>query len=59
MISVGLPEPVAIVLADADRGIAAGELHVPGADLATLIGREPVSLRAAVEAAVAGAAATV
>ncbi|GAA0610463.1 NAD(P)H:quinone oxidoreductase [Sporichthya brevicatena] len=57
LIGLGLPEPMAAVVADADRGIAAGELHVPGSDLAALIGREPVSLRAAVEAAVATAAA--
>lgn len=49
----GLPAEVAAVYADADRGIAAGELFVAGDDLTTLIGRPPTTLRAAVETAVA------
>ncbi|MFN8620875.1 MAG: SDR family oxidoreductase [Chloroflexota bacterium] len=48
LIGVGLPEPVATMFADADRGISEGELFVAGDDLATLIGRPPVSLADAI-----------
>ncbi|GAA1804341.1 SDR family oxidoreductase [Planosporangium flavigriseum] len=44
LISVGLPEPFAAVLADGDRGLAQGELYVEGNDLEKLIGRAPTSL---------------
>lgn len=48
LVSVGLPEPVATVFADADRGIAEGELEVSGDELATLIGRQPATLAQAI-----------
>ena len=35
----GFPAPLAEIFADVDRGIAAGELHVQGNDLETLLGR--------------------
>jgi NAD(P)H dehydrogenase (quinone) len=53
LVAAGLPEPVAAVLADGDRGVAAGELLVEGDDLARLLGRAPTSLPEAVAAAVA------
>lgn len=57
LVAAGLPEPVAAVLADGDRGVAAGELLVEGDDLARLLGRAPMSLPEAVAAAVAALAA--
>jgi NAD(P)H dehydrogenase (quinone) len=51
LVGAGLPEPVAAVLADGDRGVAAGELLVEGDDLARLLGRAPTSLADAVAAA--------
>jgi NAD(P)H dehydrogenase (quinone) len=57
LVAAGLPEPVAAVLADGDRGVAAGELLVEGDDLARLLGRAPTSLPEAVAAAVAALAA--
>jgi len=53
LVGAGLPEPVAAVLADGDRGVAAGELLVEGDDLARLLGRAPTSLADAVAAATA------
>ena len=53
LVGAGLPEPVAAVFADGDRGVAAGELLVEGDDLARLLGRAPTSLTEAVTAAVA------
>jgi len=53
LVGAGLPEPVAVVLADGDRGAAAGELLVEGGDLEKLLGRTPRSLSDAVAAAVA------
>ncbi|WDZ85383.1 SDR family oxidoreductase [Micromonospora cathayae] len=53
LVGAGLPEPYAAVLADADRGLAVGELSVEGDDLRTLLGREPTSLADAVRAALA------
>ena len=52
LVAAGLPEPVAAVLADGDRGVAAGELLVEGDDPARLLGRAPTSLADAVIAAV-------
>ncbi len=52
LVAADLPEPVAAVLADGDRGVAAGELLVEGDDLARLLGRAPTSLADAVAAAV-------
>ncbi|SFU09192.1 NAD(P)H dehydrogenase (quinone) [Geodermatophilus amargosae] len=53
LVGAGLPEPVAAVFADGDRGVADGELHVEGNDLDKLIGRAPTSLTDAVAAAAA------
>jgi NAD(P)H dehydrogenase (quinone) len=50
LVGAGLPEPVAGVFADGDRGVAAGELLVEGSDLEKLIGRAPTTLAAAVAA---------
>ncbi|WP_448614243.1 NmrA family NAD(P)-binding protein [Modestobacter sp. URMC 112] len=54
LVGAGLPEPLAATYADADRGIAEGELLVEGSDLEKLIGRAPTPLADAVAAAVAG-----
>jgi NAD(P)H dehydrogenase (quinone) len=48
---VGVPEPMATVLADSDRGAAKGELYVEGNDLANLIGRPVTPLADAIRAA--------
>jgi NAD(P)H dehydrogenase (quinone) len=53
LVGAGLPEPVAAVFADGDRGVATGELLVEGSDLEKLIGRAPTPLADAVAAAVA------
>ena len=47
----GLPEVAAVTLADADRGLARGDLFVDSGDLSRLIGRPTTSLREAVAAA--------
>ena len=47
----GLPEPVAAMLADNDRGVAAGELFVDSADLEELLGRPATPLADALAAA--------
>jgi NAD(P)H dehydrogenase (quinone) len=49
--SAGLPEAAAVTLADADRGLARGDLFVDSGDLSRLIGRRTTSLREAVAAA--------
>ncbi len=49
----GLPEPMAAVFADGDRGIAEGELYVDTADLEKLIGRPATALADAVSSALA------
>ncbi|GII22866.1 SDR family oxidoreductase [Planosporangium mesophilum] len=51
LVSLGLPEQFAAVLADGDRGLAKGELYVAGDDLEKLIGRAPTSLADAIRAA--------
>jgi len=51
LMSFGLPEPVARMLADSDRGIARGELFTDSGDLRRLIGRPTTPLREAVAAA--------
>ena len=51
LVGAGLPEPVAVVFADGDRGAAAGELFVDPADLEKLLGRPATSLTDAVAAA--------
>ena len=53
LVGAGLPEPVAEVFADGDRGVAAGELYVDTTDLEKLLGRPATSLADAVAAAVA------
>jgi NAD(P)H dehydrogenase (quinone) len=53
LVAAGLPEPVAVVFADGDRGAAAGELLVDGSDLGKLIERTPTSLADVVTAAAA------
>jgi len=47
----GVPAPMDAVLADVDRGIAAGELLVPTTDLETLLGRPATGLRQAIKEA--------
>ena len=54
LVGSGLPEPLAAVYADGDRGVAEGELLVESADLEKLIGRAPTSLGDAFAAAAAG-----
>jgi NAD(P)H dehydrogenase (quinone) len=49
--SAGLPEAVAVTLADADRGLARGDLYVGSGDLSRLIGRPTTTLRDAVASA--------
>jgi len=51
--SIGLPAPVAHMLADADEGIARGELDDRSGDLRRLIGRPTTPLAVAVAAALA------
>lgn len=52
LVGAGLPEPVAAMLADSDRGIVRGDLHVTSGELSRLIGRPTTSLAQAVAAAV-------
>lgn len=54
LMAAGLPEPVARVLADADRGIARGELYTDSVDLRRLIGRPTTRRREAIAAALSG-----
>lgn len=49
--SVGLPAPVAAVLADADAGVATGVLDVTSGDLQRLIGRPSTPLETVLRAA--------
>jgi NAD(P)H dehydrogenase (quinone) len=44
LIGVGLPEPVAAMLADSDLGIARGDLTTDSGDLRRLIGRPTTSV---------------
>ena len=48
---VGLPKPVAALLADADAGLARGELASTSKDLSTLLGRPTTPLGKAVDGA--------
>jgi NAD(P)H dehydrogenase (quinone) len=50
----GLPEPVAAILADSDRGLARGELFVDSGDLRRLTGRPTTTLHDAVAVALRG-----
>ena len=52
LVGSGLPRGYAAVLADADAGIARGELEVTTGDLERLIGRRPTTYREAVDEAV-------
>jgi NAD(P)H dehydrogenase (quinone) len=49
----GLPEAAAAIVADADRGLARGELFVDSTDMRQLIGRPTTTLRQAITAALA------
>jgi NAD(P)H dehydrogenase (quinone) len=51
LVGAGLPEPAAAILADADRGLARGDLYVDSGQLRQLIGRPTTTLRDAVAAA--------
>ncbi len=53
LVSAGLPEPAAATIADADRGLARGDLYVGSGHLRQLIGRPTTSLHDAVAAALA------
>jgi NAD(P)H dehydrogenase (quinone) len=53
LLGFGLPEPVAAIYADIDRGVAAGELHITSGDLRRLIGRPTTPLSSAVASALA------
>jgi NAD(P)H dehydrogenase (quinone) len=53
LVGAGLSEAMAAMVADGDRGVAAGELLVEGDDLKRLLGRAPTPLADAVAAAVA------
>ena len=52
LVKAGLPEPYAAALADADRGLAQGDLLVTSGDLSRLIGRPTTPMPDAVQAAV-------
>jgi NAD(P)H dehydrogenase (quinone) len=52
LVAAGLPEGFAAVLADSDRGAAAGWLTAPGDDLARLLGRPAAPWTEVIEAAV-------
>jgi NAD(P)H dehydrogenase (quinone) len=53
LVGVGLPEAFAAVIADSDRGAAAGDLYTGTKDLEKLLGRPATPLADAVRAAVA------
>jgi NAD(P)H dehydrogenase (quinone) len=55
LVGAGMPEPVAAMLADNDRGVAAGELFVGSGDLEKLLGRPATSLAQALADALAAA----
>lgn len=55
LVDAGLPEPYAALLADSDRGIAAGELLIETGDLRRLIGHPTTTLTAAIAAALVDA----
>jgi len=55
LVGAGLPEAYAEILADSDRAIARGDLHVTSGDLGRLLGRPTTRLADAVRAAVASA----
>lgn len=51
LVSFGLPEVYAQMLADSDVGIQRGELYTESKDLEMLLGRKPISVEKAVETA--------
>lgn len=51
LVGFGVPEPMAAIYADADRGIADGELQVDSGELSRLIGRPTTSLESVIAAA--------
>jgi NAD(P)H dehydrogenase (quinone) len=51
LLGAGLPEPIAAILADTDRGIAAGELLIETGDLRRLIGHPTATLANVITAA--------
>ncbi len=53
LISAGLPQPTAAVIADSDRGLARGELFVGSGHLRQLTGRPSTTLHEAIAAALA------
>jgi NAD(P)H dehydrogenase (quinone) len=53
LVAAGLPEGYAQILADSDRGLAAGELFTDSRDLSRLIGRPTTPMSEAVRAALA------
>ncbi len=53
LVSVGLPEPAAAVLSDADRGAAKGELEASPDDLEKLMGRPATPVSDVIRAALA------
>lgn len=55
LVQAGLPEPYAAVLADSDRGVARGDLHVTSGELSRLIGRPTTPMADVVAAAAAEA----
>ncbi len=54
LMAVGIPEPLARLLADSDRGVARGELFTDSGDLRRLIGRPATPWRDALAAALRG-----
>ncbi len=54
LLGFGLPEPVAAIIADVDRGISIGELHITTGDLSRLTGRPTTPLAEAVASALSG-----
>jgi NAD(P)H dehydrogenase (quinone) len=52
LVGAGLPATMARILADADRGLAAGELYVDSGHLEKLIGRSATTLAEAIEAGI-------
>jgi NAD(P)H dehydrogenase (quinone) len=44
LVGTGLPEPMAALVADSDRGVASGDLFTDSGDLHRLIGRTPTTL---------------
>ena len=58
LLSAGLPDELATVLADADAGLARGELFTDSGHLEKLIGRRPTTMREVIRASVTPAGPT-